>query len=158
MDQVYTFTEGGREHVETIALFNVRMALETERLSLDLDLVRKGVAHLVEHPEEGRYFIALQGGEVVAQAMVTREWSDWRNAPFFWLQSVYTLPQHRCRGLFKTLFKGVLEMCSREGACGLRLYVEGGNKAAQRVYEKLGMRESHYRLWEIETSRSLIER
>ena len=62
MDQVYTFTEGGREHVETIALFNVRMALETERLSLDLDLVRKGVAHLVEHPEEGRYFIALQGG------------------------------------------------------------------------------------------------
>ena len=32
--------------------------------------------------------------------MVTTEWSDWRNAAFWWIQSVYVVPEFRRCGVF----------------------------------------------------------
>jgi ribosomal protein S18 acetylase RimI-like enzyme len=38
----------------------------------------------------------------------------------------------------------------RGGVCGFRLYVEKENVHAQKVYEQLGMHESHYLAYEEE--------
>ena len=32
--------------------------------------------------------------------------------------------------------------------CGVRLYVEQSNKSAQATYFSLGMKKSHYQMWE----------
>lgn len=41
------------------------------------------------------YYVVELQGSVVAQLMITYEWSDWRAADVWWIQSVYVPPQHR---------------------------------------------------------------
>jgi GNAT superfamily N-acetyltransferase len=86
---------------------------------------------------------------VVAGLLITREWSDWRNAWFWWVQSVYVRPTHRGTGLYSRMYEFVKELAAREGnICGFRLYVEKENNRARKVYEKLGMKETYYLMYE----------
>ena len=81
--------------------------------------------------------------------MLTREWSDWRNGDWWWIQSVYVPDAHRRQGVFAALYRHV-EQLARDtpGVVGLRLYVERDNANAQRTYEALGMRDAGYRIFE----------
>jgi len=108
-----------------------------------------GVRRLLAQPALGFYLVAEAAGEVVAALMVTSEWSDWRNGRFWWLQSVYVLPAWRRRGVFRALHAHVAAAAAREpDVCGLRLYVERGNLAAQATYRALGMDTTDYLLLE----------
>ena len=83
--------------------------------------------------------------------MITSEWSDWRNGYFWWIQSVYVKQDHRKRGVYKALNEEVLNLARLNGGiCGIRLYVDKDNTAAQQVYRNLGMSESNYDMYEIE--------
>jgi len=85
--------------------------------------------------------------------MITYEWSDWRNGAFWWIQSVYTLPEARGRGVFKALYSHVESLArANGGVCGLRLYVETHNERAQSAYERCGMKEAVYRMFEVDYS------
>jgi len=128
---------------------NARMALETENLTLERQRLRTGVEAVFADAERGFYLIAEVDGEPAGQMMITYEWSDWRNAVFWWIQSVYTVPKMRGRGVFKALYAAVEEMAEqRGGVCGLRLYVEAHNEAAQATYRRCGMSETVYRMFE----------
>ena len=94
--------------------------------------------------------MAEEGGRAVGACLVTREWSDWRDAEYWWLQSVFVVPEMRGRGVFRALYGDVLERARCEGACGLRLYVEHENARAQAVYRAVGMSASHYRFFELD--------
>jgi GNAT superfamily N-acetyltransferase len=134
---------------DLLVAFGRAMALETEQLELDLDTVRAGVVALLADPARGRVFVADIGGEAAATLMLTDEWSDWRNGFFWWIQSVYVAPAHRRRGLYRLLHEHVRDLAARtEGVCGLRLYVERENRTAQATYRRMGMHETHYRLYE----------
>ncbi len=85
--------------------------------------------------------------------MVTFEWSDWRNADFWWIQSVYVHPDFRSAGIFKALYRHVEALALEAGACGLRLYVERDNARAQEVYRRLGMVDSGYAVYETDWSK-----
>lgn len=136
---------------ELVAAFNARMARETEAKELDPERLLRGVRAVFERPERGRYFVAERDGRGVGCCLITPEWSDWRAAEFWWLQSVYVLPEERGRGVFRALYDHVLGAARARGdVCGLRLYVEHENRRAQAVYEAVGMPESHYRLHEID--------
>ena len=63
----------------------------------------------------------------MAQLMITYEWSDWRNAPVWWIQSVYVAPAHRRKGLFKALYQHARQQAQHAGAAGLRLYADNDN-------------------------------
>ena len=129
--------------------FNRAMALETENKELDETVVEPGVDAVFEDPARGFYVVAQCGEDIVAALLVTFEWSDWRNASFWWIQSVYVMPQFRRRGLYRRLYEFVRERARREGGvCGFRLYVEKSNLTAQRVYEALGMTASEYLMYE----------
>ncbi len=81
--------------------------------------------------------------------MVTFEWSDWRNQWFWWVQSVYILPEARGKKIYSRLYDFVKETANAQGdVCGFRLYVEKENAHARKVYEKLGMKGSHYLMYE----------
>jgi len=133
---------------EIIAKFNARIARETENLGLEPATVRRGVGELLADPAKGLYRLAEIDSRVVGQMLVTVEWSDWRCKWFWWAQSVYTVPEARGRGVFRALFEHVeAEARSRPDVCGLRLYVERENEAAQAAYLKLGMERSQYVLY-----------
>lgn len=133
----------------TIAAFNLAMARETEDKGLDEAALQRGVARALGDPERGRYFVAERDGSVVGCLLVTREWSDWRAAWFWWIQSVYVAPAARRAGVYAALHQDVLARARAAGdVCGVRLYVETENRVAQATYERLGMRRAHYVMYE----------
>lgn len=132
-----------------IARFNRNLAWETERLKLNRRTVDRGVRALLKNKAKGIYFVAEQEGEVIGQLMLTYEWSDWRDGNIWWIQSVYVASAFREQGVFRALFQHVEKLGrSRREVCGLRLYVERNNRRAHRAYERLGMRHTHYEVYE----------
>ena len=141
-------TVGDVRHTEEIARFQVAMAMESEGLALDYERVRKGVEAVLDDEAKGRYIIARIGGEVVGCLMITREWSDWNSCWYWWIQSVYVLPEHRGQGIYKAMYNKVLDLAKTARVSQIRLYVDKENTTAQMVYQKLGMAECHYCLYE----------
>jgi GNAT superfamily N-acetyltransferase len=72
-----------------------------------------------------------QGQNVIAQLMITFEWSDWRASDVWWIQSVYVHPEYRRKGLFRALYQHAKTKSQQAGACGLRLYADDSNIKAQ---------------------------
>lgn len=134
---------------ETIARFNEAMAQETEGKILDPDTVRAGVRSVFEGESDPFYLLALRDETIVGSLMVTTEWSDWRNGTFWWIQSVYVRPEERRTGVYTALHEAVRSRAKvTSEVCGLRLYVERDNAAAQEAYEAMGMSEPPYRMYE----------
>jgi GNAT superfamily N-acetyltransferase len=132
-----------------MAQFNIALAAESENLELEPARVRAGVEALLRDPAKGTYFLAVSGGKVIGQLLITHEWSDWRNGDFWWLQSVYVHPEFRRRGVFKALFEFVQAEAARTAdVCGLRLYMENNNSRARAAYCRLGLTETHYHVFE----------
>jgi len=134
---------------DAIVEFNLAMALESEGRALDRERLARGVERALCDGRRGRYLIAEAGGETAGCLLLTSEWSDWRDGWFWWIQSVYVVPRHRGRGVYRALHERVREEAVRAGdVVGLRLYVERDNQGAQRTYARLGMGETAYLLYE----------
>ena len=132
-----------------IARFNREMALETEGRRLSPQRVFRGVKALLADSTKGTYYVAESGGEVIGQLLITYEWSDWRNGNFWWIQSVFVAPAWRGRGVFKALHAHIEQLArKRKDVCGVRLYVDAHNTKAKKVYARLGLKATHYELWE----------
>lgn len=139
----------GLADADAIAAFNSAMALETEGRALVPERIGAGVRRLLGDASLGFYAVAEQDGRVIGCLMVTNEWSDWRNGLFWWIQSVYVVPQWRRRGVYRRLYEFVRGLAARDPAiCGFRLYVEKENAVAQRTYSALGMAPTDYLLYE----------
>jgi len=146
------------EDAEFLVRGNTRLALETEGLSLDMDRLRDGIHAMFEDPARGFYLIAEAEGTRVGQMMITYEWSDWRNGVFWWIQSVYTLPEWRRRGVFRALYVHAETLALQQGSvCGLRLYVDMHNLPAQATYRNCGMQETAYKMFEVDKVISRLE-
>lgn len=134
-----------------IAEFNVLLARQTESRELDAERVAAGVRALLSDAVKGRYHLAEHEGRVIGQLLITVEWSDWRNGWFWWIQSLYVREEFRSQGVFRALFDHVRkEAVSRPDICGIRLYVEADNDHARTTYERLGMKMTSYRLYEMD--------
>ena len=134
---------------DSLVEFNQAMALETEGKHLDAAILQSGVEAVFTNQDKGFYVVAEDNGQIIGGLMITFEWSDWRNKWFWWIQSVYILPEARGRKIYSHLYNFVKEKArTQTDICGFRLYVERENAHAQKVYEKLGMSGSHYLMYE----------
>ncbi len=143
-----TIRQAEEDDRDRIVLFNQALARETEGRVLDRTTLKAGVARMLSDPARGRYFVAEDEGEIVGQLAVTVEWSDWRNAEIWWIQSVYIARSHRRRGTYRQLHLTVKDMARAARVAGLRLCVEQDNQGARTTYESLDMRPSSYVLYE----------
>ncbi len=135
--------------LETIVAFNSRLAMESEGVELDAERLRAGVATMLQDEAHGFYLLAeSDAGEPVGQLGLTFEWSDWRNGVFWWLQSVYVRPEYRGQGILRALYDRVLKLSKDRGVCGIRLYVEQENRAAQQAYCRLGLEPTVFHMYE----------
>ncbi len=136
--------------IDDIARFNTEMAFETESINLDQADLSLGVAAVISDSNLGFYLISELEGAMIGQILITKEWSDWRNGSFWWIQSVFVEPNYRRMGVYGKMYKEIVDMAAREGnVCGLRLYVDRDNLSAKQVYSHLGMSQSHYDLYEV---------
>ncbi|BFU89198.1 MAG: GNAT family N-acetyltransferase [Nitrospira sp.] len=141
------------DDVDTIAMFNAALALETESRRLDLVTLRKGTLAFLGSPGYGFYIVAElpedENHNPVGQLMITYEWSDWRNGVFWWIQSVYVVPNQRGLGVFRAMHDHILVKAKADPrVCGIRLYVERENRKAQAVYQRVGLTPSVYTVFE----------
>ncbi len=143
-------TMGTSLDVDTITQFQMDMARESEGTILDYDKVHKGVSAVVNDASKGNYLIARIENTTIGSLMLTREWSDWNNCWYWWVQSVYVVPQYRGKGVYRAMYDEVKAMAREQGVSQIRLYVDKNNLSAQTVYRRLGMDECHYLLYEEE--------
>ena len=144
-----TVREATRKDTESIVRFQEGMALETEGKALDEALLRNGITAIFDSSQKGFYLVAEVDSVVVGSLLITYEWSDWRNATFWWIQSVFVDANWRRKGVYRTMHDYVVNVAkSRKDICGIRLYVERTNTIAQQTYKDLGMTHSHYDLYE----------
>ena len=152
----FSVREASWSDLDHLIKFNAAMALETEGRVLDKERLRSGTEAVLSTPSRGVYIVGeygerSQGRQVIGQLLLTYEWSDWRNANFWWIQSVYVHPDWRNRGVFRSLYKYVLGQAELQSdVCGIRLYVEQENARAIAVYGKLGLHSTPYRVIEVD--------
>ena len=143
--------EGIIEDSDDIVKFQQAMAFETEGKVLNQVTLELGVAAMFSSYANGFYLVAEVEGRLIGSLLITYEWSDWRNATYWWIQSVFVLPEWRQRGVYRSMYDYVLHCAvSRRDICGIRLYVDRGNGIAQRAYMNLGMVHSNYDLYEMD--------
>lgn len=140
--------EATADDAARIISFQQLMAMETENMELRHEIISRGVTAVFEDPGKGTYYVAEEDGLITGSFLITREWSDWRDCYIWWFQSVYVLPEHRRKGIFRLMYKYTRSLAIEKGAGGLRLYVEVDNKRAMSTYEAMGMNGNHYRLFE----------
>jgi ribosomal protein S18 acetylase RimI-like enzyme len=140
---------GDADDARVLAEFNAAMALETEGKALLPEVIGAGVRALLANPAAGFYVVAEEAGRMVGSLLVTKEWSDWRNGDFWWIQSVYVLEKFRRQGVYRRLYRHVQALAAKDPrVCGFRLYVERDNARAKAVYGALGMKETRYLVYE----------
>ncbi|MCX6271647.1 MAG: GNAT family N-acetyltransferase, partial [Bacteroidetes bacterium] len=64
--------------------FQMKMALESEGITLNHSILTEGVKAVFHDPSKGRYLVAEFRGRVIASLMLTSEWSDWNNKMVWW--------------------------------------------------------------------------
>ena len=134
---------------EIISEFNQLMAMETENKKLSQKVIDSGVRRLMQKPEYGFYLVAEIDNQTAGTCMVTKEWSDWRDGLFWWVQSVYVKTDFRKQGVYTAMYNKIRSLAAAEpDVYGFRLYVEKDNVIAQKTYESLGMKATDYLLYE----------
>lgn len=128
----------------------IEMAYETENIRLDLPTVELGVGAVLLDSAKGKYYVAeTEEGDLVGCLLTIPEWSDWRNGTVLWFHSLYVIPNMRKSGVFSALYAHLKKMIQADpGLRGLRLYVDRKNESAQMIYQKIGMSNEHYELFE----------
>lgn len=133
-----------KQDAEVIVLQNLSLAMESEGITLDKELVRKGVLALLDDKNKGFYIVAEENNRIIGQLMITVEWSDWRNKPIWWIQSVYVQKNWRHKTVFTRLLAFVRTQALEQNVAFLRLYVHHDNQTAIQVYEKSGWSKEPY--------------
>ncbi len=149
-NSIIKITAASENDVALIADFQILMALETENLKLDKQVVVKGVRSVFDFPEKGKYYTATLNGEIIASLLTTYEWSDWRNSQVVWIQSVFVKKEFRRQGVFSQFYSFIKNRVETSVGkyCGIRLYVDKTNTIASQTYQTLGMQANHYKLYE----------
>jgi GNAT superfamily N-acetyltransferase len=138
-----------RDDVAFLADCNIAMAWESEQKKLDRDVLTRGIVAVFDHPERGFYIVAERDGKPAGSLLITHEWSDWRNGGWWWIQSVYVMPDARRCGVFTSMYRAIESRArATSSVIGLRLYVEKENTGAQSTYAALGMEPAHYSLYQ----------
>jgi GNAT superfamily N-acetyltransferase len=117
---------------------------EAEGRSLDAEVVCASVTAAMRDPALARYWFAGTGSTVLGAIGVVREWSDWQNAAYWWIQFVFVVSDARGRGLLARLVDRVKHAAAAAAAPELRLYVHRDNARARRAYERIGFAGSEY--------------
>jgi ribosomal protein S18 acetylase RimI-like enzyme len=145
MNAAYTIRRAAREDVETLVAFTLREAQEAEGVALKEAAVRRGVEAAFADPPPATYWVAEAPGRgVVASVSVVTEWSNFSGGHYWWIQSLFILPEHRGGGLVELLLNHVARAAAAAGALDVRLYAHRANDRALRAYRRCGFREAPY--------------
>lgn len=145
-----TIREATNYDLNFLVNFQSKLAFETENIILNNEILEKGILMALNDSNKGTYYIAEYQKKVCGCFLITYEWSDWKCKTYLWLQSVYIFKEFRKLGIFNAMFSFLKKMVLNnvDNFAGIKLYVDKNNINAQSVYNKIGMNNEHYILYE----------
>lgn len=145
MSAHYAIRRASTADIDTLVAFTLEEARAAEGHALDEAGVRRGVSGGFADPPLATYWVACAAdGSVVASTSVVTEWSDFHGGFYWWVQSLFVVPEHRGSGLVERLLDHLSGAAEAAGALDLRLYAHTGNPRALRAYRRCGFTESPY--------------
>jgi len=155
MDDFIIIEKGRMEHATNIAEHNILLAKETEELILDYNTALAGSTYLLTHPQYGFYLIAKHDNCIIGQAMITFEWSDWRNKMIYWIHRVYVIPEWRTKGILKKIITYLFNHIDENTLFQIRIYVHNENTKAFEAYKKIGFTETPFTIMQSSLSNEI---
>ncbi|MDH4065469.1 MAG: GNAT family N-acetyltransferase [Acidobacteriota bacterium] len=129
--------------IDTLVAFTLSEAREAEGKTLDAVAARRGVEGGFADPPRATYWVAeASDGAVVAATSIVTEWSNFGGAWYWWVQSLFVVPEHRGTGLVQHLLDHLADAAQAAGALDLRLYARRDNERALRAYRRCRFVES----------------
>ncbi|KAM3139440.1 hypothetical protein pb186bvf_008465 [Paramecium bursaria] len=125
----------------------VKLAYETEQIKLDPQLVRQASDYLIQNEHFGLYLLYRSDQITKGSIMLTKEYNIY-NGYVQWVQSVYVEKEYRCQNIFRCLFMQFLSLAKENEAKKCKLYVYKENQLAQKVYQKVGMKQNDEIIYE----------
>jgi GNAT superfamily N-acetyltransferase len=127
--------------------FTVAEAREAEGSIKPENTVREGIRAALEDDSLAMYWVlSSTDSRLIGSISVVKEWSDWNAGFYWWIQSIFILPEFRGQGLMEILLEAVKEAARGKEAVELRLYAHRLNKRALKAYRKSGFSDSDYRI------------
>ncbi len=133
--------------LDKLVYFTMVGALEGEGLQIPPDVIRQGVSKAIENPDLLRYWV-LESSRfgVVGCVSVREEWNAWNAGMYWWIQTIFLLPEYRGQNLMDELVEHVRDQARRANVIEIRLYVHKDNKRAMKAYNREGFADSPYEI------------
>jgi ribosomal protein S18 acetylase RimI-like enzyme len=144
---VHKIRPAAETDIDTLVDFTLREAAEAEGVTLSVEGATTGVRGGFATPPLSTYWVAVDAiDSIVASTSVVKEWSNFHGGYYWWVQSLYILPEHRGSGLVTQLIEHLAAVSRSAGALDLRLYVHSSNRRAHRAYTRCGFADAPYSL------------
>lgn len=138
-----------RDDAKNIAEFNVIFAKETENKNIPLQVTESGVHKVFSRFNNGFYIVAEIEGKIVGVSMITREWSDWSDGAYYCIQNIFVNSKEQEQEIHDEILEKIKKLAKEhDEICGIRLYVLKDDEKTQKMYKKLGLEKTPYRLFE----------
>jgi len=132
---------------QALLRFTLDEAQEAEGRVENPEVIGSAIRHALMAPEErARYFVVHREGsaELLGHVSATREWSDWNDAHYVWITSMYVTPEARGLGAMSALNEAVDDYARAMGSPEVRIYVHKSNERATRAWLREGFTEAPY--------------
>jgi len=135
------------EDLSTLVRFTAQEAEEAEGSIKNIKRLELGIRTALEDHSIAIYWVlADEADKPIGSISALREWSDWNAAYYWWIQSMYIIPEQRGKGYAPLLLGAVATEMEYQQGLELRLYVHERNTKAIKAYEKAGFAKSPYKI------------
>ena len=133
--------------LSTLVEFTLEEAKEAEGTTKDSERLERGIKTALEDSSIALYWILVdETDEPIGSISALKEWSDWNAGFYWWIQSMYIVPDQRGKGYISKLLNAVVKEMESQNGLELRLYVHQDNKKAIKAYEKVYFEKSPYEI------------
>ena len=133
-----------------ILKFTLDEAMDAEGRVESVEVIERAISRALHSPKDtAHYFVACRRvdadqDELLGHVSVTREWSDWNDAHYVWITSMYVKPSSRGQGVMGALIEEVDEYARSIGSPEVRIYVHQDNERGGRAWRREGFVETSY--------------
>jgi GNAT superfamily N-acetyltransferase len=126
---------------QLVELLGILFTQEAE-LEPDPAKQRRALEMILADASRARIYVARDGARIIAMAALHFTTSTAEGGKVAWFEDCIVRPEHRRKGLGKTLLEYVIAQAQAEGALRVMLLTDGDNASAQALYRKSGFRDS----------------
>ena len=143
---VYNTRQAQMKDVDLLLEFTRIEAEEAEAKDLNLTQVRQAIEAAIQDPDHKAYYVVLldEQKHVRGHCSFIKEWSDWNNAYYLWIQSIFIEQSARGTGGMPVLLNAVETLGRAWGSPEIRIYVHRQNHRAMRAWQREGFIDAGY--------------